>query len=454
MKKIKKILFIVAVLTIILPGCSKNEDKENNEKQTLSSVAIDDFFNLEDIPEPYETLTDLKDYTAPTADQTYNMDTDFQCYFSKSLYSIYDIAETDSTIFFYNTYLNEAHIRMLDKESKTIQPFCNKPECSHTTEECNGSFKDVLGMFYYNGYLYIMRQEYFVNEDTWDKLEINLYRVSIQTQEREKVKNIATALTEDGTDCYSIAYIQHRGWLYYIYDAGTGGEEDLFYNNGSNSLYRISIENNNDKECIANLERTGDFVIPFVHLQAEGSYVYYMIPGQQLGMGEIYRFNTETLKNEALNIGTIVSDSFEIWDGDIYYKKNWEDTQIYKLSSDLTTEELYIDTQISGYKNSSNFFKSKDYMYVTCFDEEPLIMGQHKYSVFNKEGEYILELNIPVDGSIDCSGRDIFVTYDWNSVSLEQYIGGYAESEKGALYIFDIDDIKENTNVTFTRIDL
>lgn len=457
MKKLIRVLCILSLLLIAVSGCSNNnsidENKEDEQKQTLASVAMDNFFNLEDIPAPYETITDVENYATPVEEQAYNMETDFQYYYRKTIYSEYDIAETESTIFFLDTYLNEAYIKMLDKESKTIQPFCNKPECAHTTEECNSYFKDVLGMFYYNEYLYIMRQEYYANEDTWDKIEINLYRISIETQEREKVKNIATALTEDSTECYYISYIQHRGWLYYIYDIGTGSEKDLFYNNGSNSLYRINIENNSEKECIANMERVDGLIVDFLHLQAAGSYVYYMIPNEN-GMGEVYRFNTEALKNEALNLGEIATENFVIWDGDIYYKKYWEDTQIYKLSSDMTKEELYIDTQISGYENSSDFFVGEDYMYVTSFNEE-WATERPNFAVLNKAGEYVSEFEAPTDMSINLGGKDIFVSYDWGSKSSETYIGGYAESEKGALYILDIDDIKENKEDNiFTKIDL
>ena len=235
-----------------------------------------------------------------------------------------------------------------------------------------------------------MRQEYFANEDTWDKIEINLYKVSIETQEREKVKNIATALTEDGSEFYSIAYIQHRGYLYYIYDVGTGGEKDIFYNNGSNSLYRISIEDNSDKECIANMERTDGRIVTFLRLQATGSYVYYMIP-DSYGMGAVYRFNTETLKSEALNLGVVAMENFVVWDGDIYYKKDWTETKIYKVSSDLEKEELYIDTQISGHEKSSDFRACEDYMYVTSFDDESYKL----YTVYNKSGECVAEIDFP-----------------------------------------------------------
>lgn len=455
MKKLISVLFVLVILSFAIFGCSskdsKNKNNENKQEETLKSVAGNDFFNLEDIPVPYETITDAKSYSVPAADQTYNMDTDCQNYYGKTLYSYFDIAETDSTIFFYNNYINEAHIRMLDKESKIVKPFCNKPECSHTTEECNSSFKDVLGMFYYNKHLYIIRQEYFENEDIWDKIEINLYKVSIETQEREKVKNIATALTDGkGMDSCFVAYIQHRGYLYYIYDIGTGGEKDIFYNNGSNSLYRISLENDSEKECIANMERTGGLICPFLRLQASGSYVYYMIPDEQ-GMGEVYRFNTETLKNEALNLGVIAMENFVVWDGDIYYKKDWKETKIYKVSSDLTKEELYIDTQVSGYEKSSDFRICQDYMYVTSFDDESYKL----YTVYNKAGECVAEIDFPVSDIINIGGRDIFVSYDWNSVSPEQYPGGYGESKKGVLYILDLNNIKKNKeDNVFTRIDL
>lgn len=454
MKKLISVLCILAVISGGISGCVSEDGKnknDNNEKETLASVADNNFFNMEDIPAPYETITDTKSYPLPLKEQTYNADTDCQNYYGKAIYSYFDIAETDSTIFFYNKYINEAHIKMLDKESKTVKPFCNKPECSHTTEDCSSSFKDVLGMFYYNKYIYIMRQEYFANEEAWDKMEINLYRVSIETQEREKVKNIAVALTGNkGIDSFSIAYIQHRGYLYFIYDIGTGGEKELFYNNGSNSLYRISLESDSEKECIANMKRTGGLITSFLRLQASGSYVYYMIPDEE-GMGEVYRFNTETLKNEALNLGVIAMENFVIWDGDIYYKKDWTETKIYRLSSDMTREELYIDTQASGYNKSSDFRICEDYMYVTSFNDDTYKL----YTLYNKEGEYVAELDFPAGGVINMGGRDIFVSYDWNSVSEEQYPGGYGESEKGVLYILELNNIKKNKEDNiFTKVDL
>ena len=174
-----------------------------------------------------------------------------------------------------------------------------------------------------------------------------------------------------------------------------------------------------------------------------------MMPDEN-GMGEVYRFNTETLKNEALNLGKIATENFVIWDGSVCYKKYWEETQIYKLSSDMLNEEMYIDTKISGYEKSLDFFVGEDYMYVTSFDVE----SDYLFTVFNKSGECVAEIELPVKNILNCGGKDIFVFYDWNSVSSEQYIGGYAESEKGALYIFNIDDIKENKDVIFTKVDL
>ena len=156
MKKLISVLCILAVISGGISGCVSEDGKnknDNNEKETLASVADNNFFNMEDIPAPYETITDTKSYPLPLKEQTYNADTDCQNYYGKAIYSYFDIAETDSTIFFYNKYINEAHIKMLDKESKTVKPFCNKPECSHTTEDCSSSFKDVLGMFYYNIYI-------------------------------------------------------------------------------------------------------------------------------------------------------------------------------------------------------------------------------------------------------------------------------------------------------------
>ena len=105
----KKLIGILCILAILSGGTSgsgnisskyKNDEKQ---KETLASVAADGIFNLEDIPTPYETLTDSQSYPVPYDDQAYNMDADCQNYYWKTLYSGFDIAETDSTIFFYSS---------------------------------------------------------------------------------------------------------------------------------------------------------------------------------------------------------------------------------------------------------------------------------------------------------------------------------------------------------------
>lgn len=441
MKKSICIIFSIMAAAMLMGGCEKNDTESDAQQQKIDSVASHDYSIHEEMPTPYETINDIQNFTEATEDQTYNMDQDYQYYYKKIYAGSSDIAEAENTIFFYETNQNSSYIKMIDKETKTIQNFCNKPECSHNTETCNAYFKNIRGMFYYNGYIYIMLQEYFTNENTWDEVELNLYRVSIETQEREKVKNIAASLTENGIESYSLAYIQHRGYLYYIYDIGTGGNSEIFYNNGSNSLYRINIEDADEKECIANMDRTGGLIVPFLHLQATGSYIYYMLP-DEIGMGEIYRFNTETLKNEALNLGTIATENFIVWDGDVYYKKDWTETLIYRWSGQTGTEELYIDTMVSGYEKSSDFYVGTDYMYISCYDDEYPVLGCHQFTVFDKEGSMVTELKLPVENTVDYGGKDIFVSYKSEN------------SQSGALYILDINDISKKGEKIFSKIEL
>lgn len=440
MKKTICIICGIMAAVLLTAGCNKNDTGGDARQQKIDSVASHDYSVHEEIPKPYETVSVTNQFTASEKDQTYNMDTDYQYYYKKIYAGSSDIAETEHTVFFYETDMSAAYIKMIDKETKTVQNFCNKPECSHNTDTCNAYFENVKGMFYYDGYLYIMRQECFTNEDTWDELELNLYRVSVETQEREKVTNVARALTENGIESYNLAYIQHRGCLYYIYDIGTGGDSEIFYNNGSNSLYRINIKDAKQKECIANMDRTGGLIVPFLHLQATGSYVYYMLPDKN-GMGEIYRFNTETLKNEALNLGTIATENFVVWDGDVYYKKDWTQTLIYRWSGQTGAEELYIDTKLSGYEKSSDFYVGTDYMYVSCFENEYPVLGCHQFTVFDKEGQKTAQINLPVENTVDYGGRDIFVSYKGQ------------DNESGALYILDINDINKKES-EFTKIEL
>lgn len=445
----RKKFFLCGIMAAVLmvSGCSKGVESDDKE-QTTGSVASNDYSVKEDIPTPYEVVTDMQDCTVATQAQEYNMETDYQYYYNIADTSRFDIMETENTIFFYEYFLDTACVKMMDKETKGIQVFCNKPECSHDTDTCNANFDNALGMFYYNGCLFIMRQEYFPYDETQDELQLNLYKVSIETQEREKIRNIATILTENSLESYSLSYIQHRGYLYYIYDVGTGGNSEIFYNNGSNSLYRIDLNSTKEKECIANMDRTDGLIVPFLHLQAAGSYVYYILP-DETGMGEAYRFNTETLKNEALNLGKIATENFVIWNGDIYYKKDWEDTQIYRWNARTGEDVLYIDTVVSGYETSTNFYVGPDYMYVTC--KENQWDEQHESAVFNKDGEMVEKIKFPIEKTTCAGGRDIFVVYE-SQISVQQ-IGDDPENCRGIFYVFNPDNIGKE-NIVFEKINL
>lgn len=381
-------LFTIFVLVLCMAGCE--ETQEETTTQRLDSVAEGNVTAVKP-PEAYPVVTDRTKFQPVTEEQAFQFETDDQVYIGERV----NCAETTNA--YYYTFPPLMEIYMFDKESQKAQVFCNKPECGHNDSTCNARLGNANGLMYYKGYLYSLVSE--IEEGTEDstKVKVNLvlYRISLDSSERKAICTLASTLF-DADDIehqvlgYAVSSIQHRGWLYFVYDIGTGDLANNYYNNGSHCLYRIKLDGSGTKECIANLEVGGNY--QFLHMIGVGSYVYYILPDAE-GFGEVYRFNTEALVNEKMDLGTITEENFCVMGNQILYKKDWESFELYSYDTETGKERLFVDL-----KNKINYELCRNimltdgtYIYVYCYDEDEK-NGYH-YIVLDKTGKVTADVN-------------------------------------------------------------
>lgn len=80
-------------------------------------------------------------------------------------------------------------------------------------------------------------------------------------------------------------------------------EEGSYHNNGSNCLYRVSLEGSAEEECILPLDF--ETSISAMYMTAEGSCIYFVMADEN-AFGKLYRYNTESDVVEEMGIGEIV----------------------------------------------------------------------------------------------------------------------------------------------------
>jgi len=332
-----KLLFsgILLVFIVICIACNRT----GAEKSALSSVADNKESELS-LSEGLDILENTREFIQVTANQKFEFHTDYQFYLSNDM----NFAESESSYYYLQ---NKMYLYVFDKETQLFHILCSKPDCSHeyVPEEkitCNAILPGAEGLIYYNHFLYTLLKEY---SDDGKAEVLCLYKISLDGSKRSKVCELAKCfysekVTETINDeTFSICYIQHRGYLYYIYNFGTYGQSETFYNNGSNILYRIAMDGSKKPECITLLQKDGEAAL--MYMKGIGSYIYYIQP-DKIGMGDLYRLNTESMKIEKMPVTNIASEDYIIVGNTIIYKKKYDDNEFYQYHTDTHTEDLYI----------------------------------------------------------------------------------------------------------------
>lgn len=330
------LLVIISFLFIMIcAGC----EKTGADSSAPASVA--DHTETEiSVPEGLEIVEDMEEFTPVTDDQAFAFETDHQFY----LTSNQSFAESGSSYYYLQ---DRMYLYVFDKETQSLNILCDKPDCNHeyNPEEeisCNAILPGAEGLVYYKDSLYTLMREY--TEDGRAEV-LCLYKISLDGTERSRVCELAKCYysenkMEINDEGFSIWYIQHRGYLYYIYNFGTYGQSETFYNNGSHVLYRIPMDGSSEPECITLLQQDGEAAM--MNIKGIGSYIYFIQP-DYAGIGDLYRLNTESMKIEKIPVTNIASEDYILLENSVIYKKEYDGEVFYQYDISTGSENIYIN---------------------------------------------------------------------------------------------------------------
>lgn len=378
MKKIKKIWVILGI-TFVCVACTKKAD-ESEQNKDISSVAEEGIKSEQ--PKGITIVENQAEFTSVIEDQNYNIETDM----NEGCMANYNITDAGDKVYY---ILEHTYVLVYDKQGSNMKMLCNKPDCTHTTYECNAYLAkegvSIYGIQYYEGWLYYVKVE---------NSGMVLCKLSLDGDEQEQVAVLGEVETS-GEGGNNINWIIHRGNIYFTYRMAAGGTEDVYYLNGSNCIYRMSLDSQEEKELLIPIPFGMDS--QYVPLKGYGSYVYFIYPQTMEGEGILYRYNIESDKIEALDeLGNDLTD-IVLHEGKFYYKKcadkyknvyeydekkdevctflSEEEGDMYELYSD--DEYLYILCEGIPYTGTSSSAKAKVYSWDKQYKGEVPMIGRY-----------------------------------------------------------------------------
>lgn len=380
----KKEFLILVCMMLILSGCSKSqsETKKQEEMQTKSVAEnIDEIFAQ--APEGKKIVTDYKKFATPQESQSYNYETDYQYY----VRSTFGAAKMGDSYYVQKDGL----MTVLDGSTHAKHLLCAKPDCSHSNYTCSAVIPNDSGIAYYKGALYSICNSQYIEDAEQGFIKYSLIKTSLSGDTKDKEKDILKVALADmnvsgGGYTMGVRYIQHRGYMYYICEAGNITSDDEFYMNGSNCIYRISLEREGEPECILPLEK--GTVSEHMHMKAEGSYIYFVMADDQM-FGELYRYNTESDVVEKINIGEIAAECYTVMSGKILYKKTFDAKQLYLYDPMTDTEKLFADMAGMAEGDSWDVHRDSNGVYVYYTNTEA---KEAFFIALNLEGNYVQKI--------------------------------------------------------------
>ena len=340
MKKNIKLTVILFIGLYCMSACS-NHTETIIDSPTVSIADNED--TTVKIPDGFEIISDRNLFQEVHENQEYNFKTDHQFYIPNN----YETAESEDAYYFLDYFM----LYTWDKTSKEYRPLCGKPDCQHKADEgeCNALVGRAEGLHYYEGSLYTV-----VAESEESSESITLQRISADGTEKKNICKIATCYIDKekayDDNVFTVRGIIHRGYLYYTYNFGTGSGliDTAYYNNNSNILYRIKLDGTEEAECIMPLKKGGNTAQ--LHFKAAGSYIYFVDSDWQ-AQGKLYRINTESKIIEEMGIGEIPAFDYQVADGTIVYKKEYDDNQFLIYNPETGEESVFTEMEeISGYE--------------------------------------------------------------------------------------------------------
>ena len=235
-----------------------------------------------------------------------------------------NLHQTDE-LFFLETeegyYFSWGSLFYIDKATGNTTRVCGKPDCDHTTEDCNSRIRAD----------YLLGQGdggpiYYVGVQTDPK---QVWSVSYDAAQREPVQELKFRETSAAQSCYDIG-IYHRGYLYYVsddilYRVQLGGEKD-----SAEAIW--SPENAGSTQSNGGMIELDPNAIRYT-LWADGDKLYFMA-NMQTANG--------TKKEVLYHCGLDGSDIREVWaTPDADEVGEWERTGVSVSQWYITNGSIY-----------------------------------------------------------------------------------------------------------------
>lgn len=285
-------------------------------------------------------------------------------------------------------FFNDLMLYYFDAQAKEAYPVCNKPNCNHQEPSCMAYFNLFkyypFMLSYYKNALYVLGWE----EDGNTRRNY-IYEISLNNYKIKKA-----AFLFDSASSYSVYYMIHRGYIYYI----KGGSTDL--KEQTAAVYRVKIGNTDTKREEEAIYEFSGIGADIWGLTASGNRLFVLTSSYGDTEGNGYTTSYSAIDIHSLEARELVENgAYSLFaDGNyVYYGK--DENTIYRI--DLTTNEETFFCEIAGpsYISADSNYVYFDYLRAVSIDK--MDEENRKITVFDKSGNYVTEI-VPQDPQDDC----------------------------------------------------
>lgn len=371
----KKTIAILIALCLLLSISACNEARQNSSERDLGqdtalksetwssdgSVISGKEKELTESPDAWPIL----EYPSKTEEWIYDSMTDANPFVANCNY-----CESENNIYM----LDYPVISSFDKETHTYLPLCNRPECTHTTMDCNAYAGGAFGLQYYNNKVYTVLLETEYGESKARTIRASLYGFAADGSTRERVRQLFAVERDEGEEneiSYDIHFIIHKGYIYYWYQFITQENQDDRYRDGNNCIFCVPLESSlEDVECVYAMQEMSDVDSYSFVIKPYGEYLYFT--DIKDSNGKISRINIRDKQVERLPLqDTIPVNQFYVEPDCIYYWSDKDDTGKIKAFyfEDNSTEVLFDFNKKTSMKMKGLFYDGT-YFYINVENED------------------------------------------------------------------------------------
>lgn len=320
------------------------------------------------------------------------------------LESYSNMAETNNGYYFINNNL----LYFFDKESLETIIVCNKLNCEHNNDSCTAYFSIFsfypLQLAYYDNALYVVG---------WESEGANIhhnyiYQISLDSFKRKKA---AFLYNSNGVD--SMAFILHRGYVYFTYGNSTMKES-------KKTLYRAKLGNikNNTIETVFEFTAIGSDIFG---LSAYGNNVFFTTASYDDEKGNGYNTSLNSIDIHTSETQIILENNQYSYFADeqyIYYEKDKNTVNIIHLN----TKEEFPFCKIDGpcYISADDNYLYFDNQQARYIDES---IADRLITVVDKKTGNVIASVSPKNKNDEClfGGNDFIFFKEITNKGLQKY---------------------------------